>query len=170
MVRTAVVSFPKPNVRTPGRAAATLTGQVGMSHHFVIQIDHGRYDFGQWTKASGLGVSWTPHRYRAGNTTAEVIQPAVPAYTTISLSRAACADSAVVQKWLVTVVRSRQLLSGAVSLIDFTGLPVISWKLKEFFPIGWRIGEFDSGGSRPVLETLELAHGGFLDDEVRKPW
>ncbi|WP_101607206.1 phage tail protein [Amycolatopsis sp. BJA-103] len=162
-------SIAKPGLSTPGKALEMLTGQVSMSHHFVIQIDHGQYDFGRWAKASGLSVSWAKHGYRPGNTNVERFQPGVPSYGTISLSRAACTDSSTVQKWLATIVRRRQLLSGAVYLVDFLGLPMITWKLKEFYPIGWKIGEFDSGGARPVIETLELAHGGFLDDEVRKP-
>jgi hypothetical protein len=50
-------------------------------------------------------------------------------------------------------------------MLEFTGRPVITWDLKEFFPIGWSVSDFDSTAGRPAVETLELAHSGFLHSE-----
>ncbi|MEV8374601.1 phage tail protein [Kribbella sp. NPDC056861] len=152
-----------------GKPLEQLTGQVGMSHRYVIQIDDSDYELGAWTKAAGLGVSWQKHTYRAGNATYESILPGNVSYTNITLSRAAGRDSGKVQKWLVTVSQDRRSLSGAIYLVDFLGLPVVTWELREFFPIGWRLTEFDSGGSRPAIETLELTHTGFLKAESKAP-
>jgi hypothetical protein len=74
-----------------------------------------------------------------------------------------------VQRWLASVTLRRTPLSGAIYLVDFLGVPVVTWELREFFPIGWRLTEFDSAGSRPAVETLELAHTGFLDTEAVLP-
>ncbi|MGC4941087.1 phage tail protein [Kribbella sp. DT2] len=150
-----------------GKALEQLTGQVGMSHRYVIGIDRSDYGLGDWTKAAGLGVSWQKHGYRVGGATHESIVPGNPTYTNVTLSRAAGRDSETVQSWLRTVNRERELLSGAIYLVDFLGLPVVTWKLREFFPTAWRLTEFDSGGARPAIETLELAHAGFLDAESR---
>ncbi len=158
-----------PSLRSVGKGLEQLTGQVGMSHRYVIDIDRSLYQLGSWSKASGLGVSWQKHTYRAGRATHETILPGNVTYTNISLSRAAGADSGRVQEWLVTVTRARRPLSGAIYLVDFLGMPVVTWKLNEFFPIGWKLSEFDSGGSRPAIETLELTHTGFLDAEARLP-
>lgn len=156
-----------PSPLSAGKALEQLTGQVGMSHRYVIHIDETRYQLGAWTKAAGLGVKWQKYTYRAGNATSETILPGVATYSDITLSRAAGADSGTVQDWLASVTRARRSLSGAIYLVDFVGMPVVTWELREFFPIGWRLTEFDSGGSKPAIETLELAHTGFLRDEVR---
>jgi phage tail-like protein len=140
-----------------------------MSHRYVIDIDKSQYQLGAWTKAAGLGVKWQKLSYRPGYANVETIAPGNVTYTDISLSRAAGADSATVQRWLASVTLSRTPLSGAIYLVDFLGMPVVTWELREFFPIGWRLTEFDSTGSRPALETLELAHTGFLDAEAMVP-
>ncbi|GAA0953247.1 phage tail protein [Kribbella koreensis] len=156
-----------PSPLSAGKGLEQLTGQVGMSHRYVIDIDKSSYQLGSWSKAAGLGVSWQKLSYRPGNATHETIVPGNVSYPNISLSRAAGADSERVQDWLKSVIRDRSPLSGAIYLVDFLGLPVVTWQLKEFFPIGWRLAEFDSAGSRPALETLELAHTGFLNAEGR---
>lgn len=154
-----------PQLRTPGKGLEQLTGQVGMSHRYVIEMDKSEYRLGAWMKASGLAVSWQKHTYRPGNASSESIVPGNISYPNISLSRAAGADSATVKRWLASVTRARTALSGAIHLVDFLGMPVVTWELREFFPISWRLTEFDSTGSRPAIETLELVHTGFLDAE-----
>jgi phage tail-like protein len=156
-------------LKAAGKGLEFLTGQIGMSHRYVIEIDKSAYQLGAWTKAAGLGVSWHKHAYRVGGVTHESIVPGNVTYTNITLSRAAGRDSGTVQTWLAGVIRDRDLLSGAIYLLDFLGMPVVTWELWEFFPISWRLSEFDSGGSRPAIETLELAHTGFLKAESKLP-
>jgi phage tail-like protein len=144
-----------------------LTGQVGMTHRFVVAIDEGPYDLGSWTKVTGLTVKWDKHTYRPGSANAETILPGNVSYSDITLSRAACADSKKVQSWLVATTRTSNRHSGAIHMVDHNGTFTVTWQLKEFFPIGWQITEFDAGAARPALETLTLAHNGFLDDEAR---
>ncbi|GAA1563592.1 phage tail protein [Kribbella hippodromi] len=152
-------------LRGAGKGLEQLTGQVGMSHRYVVEIDDAAYRLGAWTKAAGLGVRWQKHVWRPGLRAGETIAPGNISYTDIALSRAAGADSAVVQQWLASLMRDWVPLSGAIHLVDFLGMPVVTWELREFFPIAWRLTELDSSGSRPAIETLELAHTGFLDAE-----
>ncbi|WP_112242947.1 phage tail protein [Kribbella monticola] len=156
-----------PSLMSAGRALEQLSGQVAMSHRYVIDIDASNYQLGGWSKAAGLGVSWQKYSYRGGDATHDTLVPGNVSYPNVSLSRAVGRDSAKVQAWLVSVTRDRRSLSGAIHLVDFLGSPVVTWRLNEFFPIGWRLTEFDSAGSRPAIETLELCHTGFLPAEGR---
>jgi len=149
----------------PNSVAEFLFDQMPMSHRFYVRIDRSAFDLGSWSRVSGLSVGWAKLTHRSGEDNNEQVFPGNISYPTIKLTRSACSDSATVQKWLASTTRHRESLSGGIHLLDFTGLPVITWELKEFFPIGWSISDFDSGGSKPVTETLELAHNGFLDDE-----
>lgn len=146
----------------------TTSSPASLAHHFVVTIDKTEYDLGSWASASGLSVTWAPCEYRAGDAgNALWIHPGNTKYDTIKLSRAACADSAKVQRWLAGTSRGEQQLSGAVQLVDWQGDPLVTWTLKQFFPIGWSIAEFAANGqSRVAMETLQLAHTGFLDDET----
>ncbi|WP_410586169.1 phage tail protein [Amycolatopsis sp. lyj-23] len=144
-----------------------LFDQVAMTHRFVVQIDLEEYDLGTWTKVAGLQVTWSKHKYRPGDNNDELIFPGNVEYPTIKLSRAASSKSANVQEWLKRTSRSHTVLSGGIHMLDYLGVPVITWELKQFFPVGWSISDFDSTSGRPAIETLELAHTGFLDDEKR---
>jgi phage tail-like protein len=143
-----------------------FTGVVGMNHRFAIAIDPSEYDLGSWASASGLSVRWNVAEYRSGDQPNHSwIYPGTTKYENIKLRRAACSDSAVVQKWLRSVSRSATPLNGSVQLLDWLGFPVVQWRLAEFFPVGWSITEFDASAAKPALETLELAHTGFLSDD-----
>ncbi|WP_370941876.1 phage tail protein [Amycolatopsis sp. cg5] len=141
---------------------------ASLAHHFLVVIDQGAYDLGSWASASGLAVTWGLCEYRAGDTGNAVwVHPGTTRYPNVKLSRAACADSETVQRWLAATSNGETPLSGSVQLVDWTNRPIVQWTLKRFFPVGWSIGEFSAiGQSRVVLETLEIVHTGFLADET----
>lgn len=149
----------------PSKAAEFLFDQVAMTHRFVVEIDESTYNFGSWTKVSGLNVSWAKHVYRHGQSNHDTVLPGVVSYQNIVLARAACSDTATVKRWLGEVPRARQRLSGAIQMLDFTGLPIVTWELTDFFPIQWSISGFDAMTAKPAVEELHLAHSGFLDND-----
>jgi phage tail-like protein len=140
---------------------------VGMSHHYAVLIDNVKYHFGDWSRASGLSVTWQQLEHREGENGNDVVYlPGATKYEPITLSRAAGPYSRMVQHWLSETSRSPQPQSGTIQLVNFLGLPMVQWRLSEFFPIGWSIESFDAAGAKPAIETLKLAHTGFLEDAI----
>lgn len=142
-----------------------LTNSVSMNHHFVVQIDKSSYDLGTWQSASGLSVKWTKCEYRPseqGNTL--YVWPGPISYSNIKLARAACSDSETVQEWLAKNAMKPKPLTGAIQLMDWLGFKVVEWTLRAFVPVGWEIGGFNATDGKPAIESLELAHTGFLSD------
>lgn len=140
---------------------------VGMSHRFAVFVDNVAYHFGEWSKVTGLSVSWQQVEHRVGDRGNHVwLYPGTTRYEPITLSRAAGPYSRVVQHWLAQTSRRPQPQSGTVQLVNFVGIPVVEWRLSEFFPISWSIDSFDAGGAKPAIETLKLAHNGFLEDDL----
>ncbi|GAA1942497.1 phage tail protein [Kitasatospora viridis] len=149
--------------------AQGLAGGVGvaMSHRYAVLIDNVKYHFGDWAKVSGLTVRWEPIKYRVGGQGNQVrLFPGLTEYQPIKLSRAAGPYSRVVQHWLAQTAKKPQPQSGTIQLVDFAGTPLVQWRLNEFFPIAWTVEDFGAEGGRPAIETLELAHHGFLDDDL----
>jgi phage tail-like protein len=147
-----------------------LVGPLGMSHRYTVEIDNAKYSFGYWAKVSGLSVTWERCELRTGDKpNAPIIFPGSTKYEPITLGRAACAQSKAVQEWLVDTSRNPQPLSGRISLVDSMGQLLVSWQLSEFFPIEWSIDAFDAMAGKPVMETLRLAHTGFLPDQILLP-
>jgi phage tail-like protein len=140
-----------------------LVGNVSMNHHFAVRIDRSEYDLGSWASVSGLSVKWAKCEHRPGGAPNQVnIWPGIADYSNIRLSRAACSDSGQVQKWLTANTTTPQPLSGAIQLTDWMGFTVVEWRLDAFFPVGWEISGFNAAEGKPAIETLELAHTGFL--------
>ena len=143
-----------------------LLTQVSMTHHFVVLIDKSTYDLGTWYRVQGLSVKWQECKYRVGDQGNQLwILPGNTDYPNIKLSRAACADSQVVQAWLASTSLNPVPHSGVIMLMAYGGVPVVHWRLNEFFPIKWSIVDLDADSAKPAIETLELAHTGFLYDE-----
>ncbi|MEW1615890.1 MULTISPECIES: phage tail protein [unclassified Streptomyces] len=141
-------------------------GSVSMAHHFSVAIDSTSYQLGDWASVSGLNVSWQIAQYRAGDSwNHPLIFPGVPQYQRIKLSRAACGDSQVVQEWLTETAMRNEPLTGAISLVNWEGAATVTWKLREFFPTAWGINDFSASQGNVAMETLELVHTGFLDDD-----
>jgi phage tail-like protein len=138
----------------------------GDSSKFLVEFDDGEYDLGAWSRASGLSVKWDPVEYRRGDYNHVWAAPGIAKYSTISLSRATCPDSQFVQTWLATTSKEPKIFSGSIKLLSWYGLPLCEWRLKQFVPIGWKVADFDSKAATVVIETLDLAHTGFLDDDV----
>ncbi|WP_042423841.1 phage tail protein [Streptacidiphilus anmyonensis] len=169
-----------PTTGSGGPAAAMLSrantliggmfGTTGMAHRFRVLIDTPEYNLGTWSKVSGLQVNWRVCEYRTGAGWNSLVQfPGQTTYQLIKLSRAACRDSETVQRWLKNTAVNASFSTGEISMVDWLGLPVVTWELTAFFPAGWSISDFDAGGSKVAMETLELAHSGFLQDDKALP-
>ncbi len=142
--------------------------QLGMSMRFTVKIDEKKYDLGSWSKVSGLDVTWDLVEYRAGDgpKNERWYFPGLTKYSTIKLERAVQdADTKSVRKWLEENSFKHKVTSGKVELLDAKATPVMDWTLRHVIPIKWSISPFDSSANKVALETLELAHMGFLENE-----
>lgn len=149
--------------------AQNLAGplSVGMSHKYAVLIDNVAYHFGDWARVTGLSVTWQQVEHRVGDQGNKVwLYPGSTRYEPITLSRAAGPYSRVVQRWLTQTSKNPQPQSGTIQLVDFAGAAMVQWRLSEFFPIAWSVESFDAAGAKPAIETLKLAHTGFLEDDL----
>jgi phage tail-like protein len=150
--------------------ASLVAGQFnlrGDSSKFRVDFDDGQYDLGSWSRATGLSVKWDTVEYRAGDYNRVWSAPGIAKYSTISLSRATCPDSQFVQHWLIETSQEPKVFSGCVRLLSWTGISLCEWPLRQFIPIGWKVADLDSKAATVVIETLDLAHTGFLEDDVK---
>lgn len=151
----------------PLTSALDALTTVGMSHRFTVLIDNFTYDIGDWSKVTGLSVSWQQVEHRVGEYGNRIwIYPGATKYEPITLSRAASAYSLFVQLWLAQTSNNPQPQSGSIQLVNYLNVPIVQWRLNEFFPIAWSVESFDANGGKPAIETLKLAHTGFLPDDL----
>lgn len=139
--------------------------KLGLSMRFSVSISS--YELGSWMKVEGLKVSWEVCEYRAGD--AKNLRWYFPGYTkyeTIKLSRAACKDDTdKVKAWLNSNSFKTEVQVGSIELRDSTDTAVATWDLNNVMPVMWNVSGFDATANKVAIETLELAHLGFLTDE-----
>ena len=161
----ALIPSPLGAIEQAGNLAGTAL--VGMSHRYSVLIDNVTYHFGDWSRVTGLSVSWQQIEHRVGDQGNQIwLYPGTTKYEPITLSRAAGPYSRVVQYWLTQTSKNPQPQSGTIQLVDYTGIPLVQWRLSEFFPIAWSVESFEASGAKPAIETLKLAHSGFLEDDL----
>lgn len=138
---------------------------LGLAMRFVVTIDS--YELDSWSKATGLEVSWDLVEHRTGDgENNRWICPGLTKYPTVKLERAAESNgSAMVRGWLNSNSFKYEAQSASIELQDASQTKVASWDLQNVMPVKWSIVPFDAGNSKIALETLELAHIGFLVEE-----
>jgi phage tail-like protein len=139
---------------------------------FDVHIDD-HIDLGGWIKVDGLSVKFEIGEYRAGDgNNHRWIEPAYTTYSNVKLGRATTLKyTTEIMKWLQdTSFNSKK--STAVII----GYPFwhnkkdeslsVKWHLKGVLPVAWSGPQFDNQSGKVAIETLELAHEGFLDADT----
>jgi phage tail-like protein len=149
----------------------TDSSKIGLTNRFVVTMSgKSEYDLGSWTKVDGLDVTWKVAEYRTGDGGNDRLYfPGNTEYSNIKLHRAVSDETKKVRKWLDDNSWKAELFVGKVEL--FTSLhsdgPIVDWELRDVMPVKWNVGGFDASASAVSIETLELAHRGFLKDEMK---
>jgi phage tail-like protein len=140
---------------------------IGMSNRFKVKVTGGP-DLGSWQKAEGLDVTWDVAEYRMGDAgNMRWFAPGNTKYNPVTLTRAAeSGDSAKVRDWLNNNSFAHKAGKEIqIILEDPNKKTVMEWHLKNVMPKKWSINSMDAGSSQVAIETLQLEHEGFLDDD-----
>jgi len=141
---------------------------------FHVKIDP--YDLGYWSKVDGLSVKFEIAEYRSGDTkNRRWIEPCHTTWGTVKLSRATTLEyTQKVLRWLqATSFKSDDAWTGVITAYplwyDEYGAESEQHKLEfplmGILPVAWSGPQFDAGAGRLAMETLEIAHEGFLDPD-----
>jgi len=144
-------------------ATTTADPRFGLTTRFEVVIDG--FPLGRWSKCDGLSVTFKLASYvPLGHNGHLPILPDRVAYDNITLTRAITAeDSALVMQWLGKMAGSSPAGAAEITLLDAHQQKVTSWKLRGVYPTKWKGPSLDAGSHNVALETLELAHQGFLE-------
>lgn len=142
---------------------------LGLGNRFKVSVTvPSPMELGSWAKAEGLDVTFDVCEYRAGDSwNHRWYFPGSTKYSTVKLSRAVNADDTKkVKSWLNDTATKHEPGDIKVVLLDSKSTPVTDWLLRSAMPSKWAISGFDAGASKLAIETLEIVHLGFLEDDV----
>jgi phage tail-like protein len=145
----------------------TDTSSIGLANRFVVSMSgKSEYDLGSWTKAEGLDVAWDIAEYRMGDGGNDRLYfPGNTKYTNVKLIRGVSEETEKVKQWLNKNSWEMEVFTGSIQLYTTAAKKVTEWTLRDVMPAKWSITSFDAGASQVAMETLELVHRGFLEDE-----
>lgn len=149
----------------------TSSFPYGLAMRFKVVVDD--CDLGGWSACRGLKVELKVTRVQEGGSYwYERLIPDQIMYSNITLQRAVHPkDSVKVLEWLRTVATKWENYSdqayagkgtGTIILLGASGQTVMSWPLTGVYPVSWSGPELSATDNKVAIETLELAHQGFL--------
>jgi phage tail-like protein len=168
-----------PTSLATGALSAAANLSYGLAMRFSVTVDDlglGSVSLGRWSSCRGLKVDLKVTRVQeGGNYWYEHILPDRISYSNITLERAVDpSDSPKVQAWLRQVAStwmnsadSYPAGGATITLLGADGQPVTSWELDGVYPVSWSGPGLSATENKVAIETLELAHEGFL--QARRP-
>jgi phage tail-like protein len=128
--------------------------------HFELQWGGTRVGF---TEVSGLSIELQTIDYREGSSLEYQVtkMPGIPQYSNITLKRGIFKGDNEFYNWLNTVkLNSIERRSLTITLLNEEHAPVVSWKVKDAFPVKVEGPSLNSTGNEVAIESIELAHEG----------
>ena len=140
---------------------ADATTDPAVSVCFTVTVDG--ENLGYFSTCEGLGVELVMEQREEGGTNGFVWQlPSRLKYTNVKLSRAVGKDSGLVTDWLIGFANAVSRKTACISARAADGHVVASWNLDGVIPVRWTGPSLNLDSPKVAMETLELAHHGFL--------
>lgn len=136
--------------------------EFALALRFHVTIDD-KGSLGSWSKCDGLTVEYEVLEYQEGGQNDYVHRlPGRCKYQNIKLTRPLDKTSADVASWVAGQRKKVERSNAEIAVLDPAGEVVAKWNLNGVYPVKWTGPSLDASGNQIAIETLELAHNGFL--------
>jgi len=129
---------------------------------FHFQVEWGGTKLG-FSEASGLDVESEVIEYRDGVMPeySKIKMPGMQKYSNITLKRGSFqGDNEFYDWWNTVKLNTIERRDIVISLLNENHEPVVTWKVKNAWPVKVTSTDLKADGSEVAIETLELAHEG----------
>ena len=129
---------------------------------FHFSVDWGGTNIG-FSEVSGLNIENKPIEYRDGVSPeySKIKMPRMTEFGNITFKRGVIKGDNEFYQWLDTIslnkVERRDL---TLSLLNENHEPVVTWKIKNAFPVKVTSTDLKADGSEVAIEQLDVAHEG----------
>jgi phage tail-like protein len=150
-----------------GSSGATTSDEakLALACRFDVTI-HG-HDLGGWAECSDLSVKFDDFKVEElGNNGFVRLLPGKCTYTPVRLKRAMTTGNwQNTVDWLAEVQQlPHETQTASIILRDAWGNVVATWGLQGVYPLKWTGPSLSASDQKVAIETLELAHEGFLPE------
>jgi phage tail-like protein len=138
-----------------------MPDQIAIAAAFVVRIDG--HDLGAFNSCDGLGCEVVLEQREEGGNFGHVWQlPTRIKYSNVRLSRPVTAESAKLTRWFGSLATGVRRRTATIEARTLRGDVIASWNLVDVVPVRWTGPQLSPDSQKPAMETLELAHHGFL--------
>jgi phage tail-like protein len=128
---------------------------------FAVSIDGD--DLGVFNSCEGLGVEVVMEQREEGGNNGYVWQlPTRLKYTNVKLSRALGPDTVKVAKWFTGMTAKVTRRTATIVAMTSDNSKVATWNLTDVVPVRWSGPSLNLDSPKVAMETIEIAHHGFL--------
>jgi phage tail-like protein len=128
---------------------------------FAVSIDGD--DLGVFNSCEGLGVEVVMEQREEGGNNGYVWQlPTRLKYTNVKLSRALGPDTVKVARWFTGITSKVTRRTATIVAMTSDNSKVASWNLTDVVPVRWSGPSLNLDSPKIAVETIEIAHHGFL--------
>lgn len=128
---------------------------------FGVKIDG--QSIGTFSSCEGLSMEVVIEQREEGGNPFFVHQlPGRVKYSNIKLSRPVNADSSKVAGWVAGMATKVERTQMEISAMTQKGEVVAKWSLHGVIPVKWAGPSLNVDGAKVAMETLEVAHHGFV--------
>jgi len=139
-----------------------MAGEV-FATSVLFRVFIGAVDLGSFTTCDGLACEVQYEEYWEGGLNSYPwILPSRLTYSNIVLTRPLTASTVSLGLWLRSQVIQAIPTIGQISALAPDRSVIARWSLDRVLPVRWQGPSFTAETSAPAMETLELAHHGFL--------
>jgi phage tail-like protein len=134
------------------------------SLYFVVRISEGLDYLGTFSEVSGIGMELDVYTYEEGGSNDFIWKlPKHVKFPNVVL-KYGMTDSRVLEQWITKFLRDRKRARVEIGTKQNVGQePTPRWTLKEAFPVKWTGPTFSASQNQVAMETLEIAHHGFVE-------
>lgn len=136
----------------------------GLAVYWKFGVDG--MSLGTFTSCEGLGIEIAVEQREEGGNNLFVHQlPGRLKYPNIKFSRALSKHSETVARWFISVASGSGIrrTNGQIVALSPEGMVIAQWGLIGIIPVRWSGPRFESGSDKTAIETVEIAHQGFID-------
>ncbi|GAA1660479.1 phage tail protein [Fodinicola feengrottensis] len=128
---------------------------------FVVKIDD--QSLGTFDSCDGLGMEFVMETREEGGQNGMVWQlPTRIKWSNVKLTRPVSKDTEKVTKYFAAMAAGFQRKTAVIEARTLHGEVVTSWSLAGVIPVKWSGPQLGMDNNKIAMETLELAHHGFL--------
>ena len=130
---------------------------------FHFRVEWGGTDFA-FTEVSGLTKESEVIEYRDGLSPEfhKTKMPGLQKLSNITLKRGTFKGKNEFQQWMSTIsLNTVERRDVTISLLNEKHEPVVTWKVKQAWPVKIQSSDLKADGNEVAIETMEIAHEGF---------